>query len=200
MANKTKSYVKEVQAVLDLGYTEADAVKIFEVVVDRFERAVGGLEPEEFHDRVLDLRKNERAFYREMIDHALSYTDYDELTWREVRFEPTRVKRCAQCGNWFYDSSRNGKKITCNRFGVYRRWDMENRKYRYYHKHGNKLSECGARYELARVPTTRRVQEVPFNPNPSGEDIEGNVFLDEIEDANQRHLNPYHNEWTYWRR
>ncbi|MCM3572523.1 hypothetical protein M3172_04930 [Mesobacillus subterraneus] len=197
----TKSYVKEVQAVIDLGYMERDALKIFEAITDHFaDYIIGTVEVEEFHERALALRKNERAFYREMIDQALAYAGYSELSWREVKYDPSRVGRCAECMGWYYNVSRNGKKITCDRLGVYRQWDKTNREYRYYFKDGNKLSVCGAKYELARKPTTRRVQEVLFDAMPGGDDVQGNVFMDKVEDAYQRKLNPDHNAWTYWQR
>jgi hypothetical protein len=196
-----KSYVKEVQAVIDLGYSERDAVKIFDAVVDHFTGyVIGTVEVDEFREKALAMRKNERAFYREMINDALAWARFDELTWREVKFEPTRVKRCAHCMEWFYDTSRNARKITCDKLGEYRQWDQTNREYRYYVKDNARLSVCGARYELARKPIKRRVQEIPFDMMPSSEDAYGNVFKDEVEDAHQRQLNPNHNEWTYWKR
>jgi hypothetical protein len=196
-----KTYVKEVQALIDLGYSERDAVKIFEAIVDHFERHVlQTVEVEDFQEKALELRKSQRAYYRDMINEALAWAQYDELTWREVKFEPKRVKRCAQCMGWFYDTSRNARKITCNRLGEYRQWDQTNREYRYYNKDNARLSVCGARYELARKPVKRRVQEISFDTMPSSEDAYGNVFMDEVENAHQRQLNPNHNEWTYWNR
>lgn len=196
----TKSYVKEVQVVIDLGYSERDVVKIFEGVVDHFVSIVGGVEPEHYHERVLNLRKEERAFYREQLEQGIAWAGYDGLTWRDVKFEPTRVKRCEQCMNWFYDTSRNGKKLTCDRFGEYKRFDFTNREFVYRYKDGDKLSVCGAKYEQARNPSTRNVQEVLFDAQPSGDDVMGNVMLDEIEGAYQEQINPYQTEWKYWNR
>lgn len=192
------SYVNEIQAVIDLGIPAEDVRKLYDALTDKFTEYYSVVDAEEFHDSIGHLRKTDKRYFRQIIDEVAS--EYG-LTWREVKFVETRVKRCETCQSWFYVTARNGKSLTCERFGIYRRFNLTTRAYYYWERNGRKLSECAVKYELSkRPPTKRRVQEVSFDPSPSSADVMGNVFLDDVEKAHQRQINPYNNEWTYWQR
>ena len=103
---------------------------------------------------------------------------YDErLSWRNVKFVPSRVKRCITCQRYYYDVSRNGELLTWDLLGEYLIFDQTNRIYRYYHKNGVRLSVCAVEYDLRRraapkdwskediiwPQSRRRVHETPID-------------------------------------
>ncbi|WP_409251792.1 hypothetical protein V1502_17020 [Bacillus sp. SCS-153A] len=191
------NHVKEVQTIIDVGMNPEDATKLYDQITDKFTEYFSVIEVEEFHHKIGHLRVNDKRYFRQIIDEVAR--EYG-LSWREVKYNEQRVKRCETCQSWFYTTARNGRSLTCERFGTYRRFDMTNRRYYYWFKDGRRLSECAVKYELSKRPNTvRRVQEVLYDPQPSGNDIPRQMFLQDVEEANQHCLNPYENEWKYWR-
>jgi hypothetical protein len=183
--------IKEVQAVIDLGYSEEVATLIYEVLTNNFEFVCGRPDTEEFQNNLLDMRKNDRSYFRYLIDSVCSrYLVTNKLSWREVKYEPTRIERCEVCGNYFYDISRNGRSKTCERGGPYKVFDATNREYRYYHKNGKKLSVCAAEYEKrirtgsVLYPTARRRRtEILTDFNPAENDKAGWAWLNDVQMA-----------------
>ncbi len=158
-----KAYVKEVQDVINEGLTDEVAVLLYQVLVERFERMSGHAETEEFQASLAELHKTERRFFRDWI---FRFPLPVSLTWREVKFKPQRVRRCEICGDYFYNASRNGKRVTCY-----------------------KGDRCEREYEVRRKrPGTvidpiykRRVHEVPVDMAPDKRDNVGNAILTEME-------------------
>src|SRR5690606_357961 len=111
-------------------------------------------------------RKDDRSYYHSIIDGGCVWVPYPiEMTWRNVKFEPKRVKRCAVCSDYFYDVSRNGGSVAC-----FNGW-------------------CDHEYEVRRKrPGTilapayrRRVNELLIDVNPSESDKQGHAILNEFE-------------------
>jgi hypothetical protein len=163
----TKSYVKEVNTLISEGLTEKMAEQTFQMLVNRFGDEMHKPELEDFRAEVLKARKEQRAYYRSIIDRGCgAYPFPIEMTWRNVKFEPKRIKRCEVCSDYYYDVSRNGGSVTCFNNGV-----------------------CAHEYELRRKragtiidPVYRRtVQEIPIDFSPAEEDKQGNAILNEVE-------------------
>lgn len=182
------SYNKEIQAVLNVGISESMTKHLYMSLVIEFDSICGDPEIPKFRKKIADIRKNERSFFREIIDKKCKLFKID-LDWRTVKFEPNRVKRCEVCGDLFYDVSRNGKSLTCYHKGTYKQFDMTNREYYYYHKNGNKLSVCAAEYEKRRndrekpdfYPLDKPFSnEIPTDYQPERNDKRGHAFLEEI--------------------
>lgn len=141
------SYVKEVQDVIDLGIINAEQTMIiYNELIRKFDTSPDASQTQA---SIYKLRKNERNYYHELIDEVCKRYD-ERLSWRQVKFEPSRVKRCVICQSYFYDVSRNGKRLTCDLSGEYRVFDKTNRIYRYYHKNGVRLSFCAVEYDQRR--------------------------------------------------
>lgn len=183
------AHIKEVQDVIDEGISEPRAELLYQVITEKFEEICGQIETDDFQRSILDIRKNERPYFREVIDDVCNrYTFSAGLNWRNLKYEPIRIQRCQICGDYFYDISRNGKKLTCSKGGVYQTFDVTNRKYRYFHKNGKRLSVCGALYEQRRragsvlYPESKRnPNEVLTDFNPDENDKKGHAWLNEVE-------------------
>jgi hypothetical protein len=186
------SYVKEVQTAVNTGLTAKQAHGIYHDILDEFINMFDRPETEDFRREIADLRKHERGFYRTIID---LYVVEHGLDWRTVKFDERRVKRCEHCMNYYYDFSRNGLGKTCYRRGVYKRFNLTTREFYYRENHGIKMSECGVALENSKHPTVRRVQEMPFDPNPSEGDKKGHAILQSVNGAYQRHL---HRDSDWW--
>ncbi|SFK12261.1 hypothetical protein SAMN04487936_107203 [Halobacillus dabanensis] len=168
MAEK-QAYVREVQDLIDEGIPEDVAVQVYQFLVERFERAHHKPEVKDFRAELSELHKSERRYFRDCVDDWLSDMPFPiELTWREVKFKPNRISRCEICSDYFYDVSRNGRKVTCY-----------------------KGSYCEHEYEVRRKrPGTvidpiykRKVNEVSVDMAPDKSDKRGNAALTEMERA-----------------
>lgn len=195
---KQKTYVKEVQDVIELGYLEeATVLEMYQELAEEF--AGGALDQEAEQEWLRNQRKHNLPEWHEMIDYLVQ--QYDErLSWREVKVEPNRFKICpmAGCYNWFYDVARNGKTITCNRI-TWKEFDLTNRKWKYYHdKYGNRMSVCAVKLDQYRraagaggytvedllwPKSRRRVQEFSVDLQPDEDNAQGNAILDEMQQA-----------------
>jgi hypothetical protein len=191
------NYVKEVQSIVDLGVPAEDVIKMFDAITDNFTEYYSVVDSDQFHEVIGDLRRTDKRWFRQIIDEVAS--EYG-LSWREVKYEETRVKRCETCMSWFYGTARNGKTLTCERFGVFRRFNLTTREFYYREKDGRRLSECAVKYELARRPVKRRVNEVLYDPIPNRDATKEQAIKQSVEEAYQRQLNPDANAWTYWNR
>src|SRR4051794_28480764 len=144
---KKTVYVSEVQNVIDLDIIHADQTKaLYNDILQNF---ITGVNAKETREHIRELRKHNRNYYHEIIDDVCKRYD-ERLSWRTVKLEPTRAKRCIICQSYYYDVSRNGKRLTCDLLGEYRVFDQTNRTYRYYHKNGVRLSVCAVEYDLRR--------------------------------------------------
>ncbi|MEI3596744.1 MULTISPECIES: CGNR zinc finger domain-containing protein [unclassified Oceanobacillus] len=161
------SYVKEVERLENEGIPAEAAVQLFQVLTERLEDVSSSPEVDEFQRKLLDLRKHDRRYFRQVIDDVCSEFPFPiPLNWRNVKFEPIRINRCELCGNYFYDVSRNGKKITCYNGG---RCEHEYEVRR--HREGTLLDPI---YK-------RRKEEIPIDMSPSEDDSEGWAELNEME-------------------
>jgi len=183
-----RTYVKEVQRLIDAGIQATEAAELYQALTIRFENIHGHPETEQFQQHLLSLRKYDLSYFREVIDDACKPVN---LNWRSVKFEPTRIKRCETCGNYFYDVSRNGRKITCDAGGIYHRFDKTNRTYRYYWKNGTRLSVCAAEYEKERQASygfgqPRQPYEILTDFQPGPNDAVGHARLNKVERQAQK--------------
>ena len=88
------SVAKEVQAVLDLGILDEEQTKVlYHEILKNF-----GTSPDasKTQKRIYDMRKNNRTYYHALIDDVCKRYD-PSLSWRTVKFEPSRTKRCIIC-------------------------------------------------------------------------------------------------------
>src|SRR5699024_251790 len=189
------SHIKEVETLKQDGLPEQAAVEIFQAITERFDEIHAQPELGEFRQELLDLRKHERKEFRKVIDDICDKVNTAatmpvKLNWRNVRYEPGHVKRCEVCGDYFYDVSRNGRKLTCDAKGVYYTFDLTNREYRYYHKNGTKLSVCATEYEKCSrtgsilYPVSKRnPNEVLFDPQPAKNDAQGHAIQNEVNET-----------------
>jgi hypothetical protein len=162
-------YVKEVEGLVNEGLTEEMAVQTFQMLVNRFGDAMHKPELEDFRAAIAETRKSERWYFRQVIDEGCAMFPFPmEMSWRNVKFEPKRVKRCEVCSDYFYDVSRNGGKITCFNNGI---CDHE---YEIRRKRGGTILEPAYR---------RRVNEIPIDFSPAEDDKQGNAILNEVEMA-----------------
>jgi hypothetical protein len=170
---KRKSYVKEVNSLISEGLTEQAAVQTFQVLVNRFGDEMHNPELEDFKEEVARARKEQRAYYRSIIDESCSRYPFPiEMSWRNVKFEPKRIKRCEVCADYYYDVSRNGGSLTCFNNGI-----------------------CAHEYELRRKRAgtiidpvyKRNVQEIPVDFSPAEDDEQGHAILSEVEMGAWRH-------------
>src|SRR5699024_4457505 len=174
-----RTYVKEVQRLIYEGIQATEATELYQRLTDRFEDISGHPETDQFQQHLLSLRKYDRPYYRQVIDDVCEPIN---MNWRTVKYDPTRIKRCETCGSYYYDVSRNGRKLTCDAGGVYYRFDRTNRTYRYFHKNGHKLSVCAAEYEKQRQgDTTRQPNEVLTDFQPGAGDAVGHAWLNKVE-------------------
>jgi|SRR5699024_916400 len=183
-----RTYVKEVQRLIYEGIQAAEATELYQRLTDRFEDIIGHPETDQFQQNLLLLRKHDLSYFREVIDEVCAPAG---LNWRSVKFEPVRIKRCEICGNYFYDVSRNGRKITCDAGGVYYRFDKTNRTYRYYWKNGTRLSVCAAEYEKDkqasyRFGQPRQPYEILTDFQPGADDAVGHAWLNKVEKQAQK--------------
>lgn len=196
-----KTYVKEVEDVIKLGYIdESTVLKLYKEIGKHFGDSIGN-EEERGRENLRYLRKHERAYWHERIDDIVQWYD-DRLSWRNVKVEPNRFKICPMpgCYRWFYDVARNGRTITCD-YVEYKEWDFTNRKYKYRHdRYGNRISECAVNLDKYRRaaggnytdedllwPRYRRnVQEMPVDMQPSNGDAKGHAILGEMQKAYRR--------------
>ncbi|MBU8730454.1 hypothetical protein KM915_10350 [Cytobacillus oceanisediminis] len=162
-----KSYVKEVERLIEEGLNEQVAVQTFQMLVNRFADDMHRPELEDFKLEIAKARKDDRAFYRSIIDEGCGAFPFPiEMSWRNVKFEPKRVKRCAICSDYYYDVSRNGGSVTCYNNGI-----------------------CANEYEIRRKragtilePAYRRkVQEIPTDFSPKADDAQANAFMNKVE-------------------
>ncbi|MFC7321956.1 hypothetical protein [Halobacillus campisalis] len=161
------SYIKEVQRLIDDGLNEEASVQLFQVLTNRFTFEMHRPETEDFRKGILECRKDQRKHFREIIDgECRKYPFPIQLNWRNVKFEPKRVKRCGICGGYFYDVSRNGNKITCFNNGICE------------HEHEIRRKRKGTLMEPA---YKRRVDEIPIDFSPAEDDALGNAILTETE-------------------
>lgn len=161
------SYIKEVKRIIDEGIPSEVAIQLFQVLTERFEDISSDPDICEFQRKLLDLRKHERKFFRQVIDEVCSEFSFPiKLSWRNVKFEPIRINRCVICGDCFYDVSRNGKKITCYNGG---RCEHEYEVRR--HREGTLIDPI---YK-------RRFEEIPIDMSPGEGDTEGWAKLNEME-------------------
>lgn len=153
------AYVREVEQLLDHGLSIEQVRKLYEIIARHIDNDMGTPDTEKLRGNVADMRKNERAEFHALIDDACreftrKYADLSdslpELNWRTVKVEPQRLKHCAVCYDLFYDINRNGRTLTCDHKGVYKRWDFKNRRFVYRTKNGKKLSVCAAEWERRR--------------------------------------------------
>jgi len=168
-----KSYVKEVERLIEEGLNEQVAVQTFQMLVNRFADDMHRPELEDFREAIASTRKEQRAYYRSIIGEGCGAFPFPiEMSWRNVKFEPKRIKRCSICSDYYYDVSRNGGSVTCYNNGV-----------------------CAHEYEIRRKragtvlePAYRRkVQEIPTDFSPAQDDDYGNAFLYEVEMTAWRH-------------
>ncbi|ARI78238.1 hypothetical protein [Halobacillus mangrovi] len=161
------SYVKEVHELIDDGLNEETAVQAFQVLTLIFDEEFSIPHLEEFRMELRQWQKHRRKNFRNIIDRfGEKYPFPIELTWRNVKFKPKRVKRCAICSNYYYDVSRNGRKLTCFNNGI-----------------------CEHEYEVRRKRKgpvlepiyRRRVEEVPLDFSPAKEDARQHALLYETE-------------------
>ncbi|MGP4072640.1 hypothetical protein ACTWQB_08815 [Piscibacillus sp. B03] len=186
---KNTSYVKEVQAVINEGLPEEVAIELFQALTEQFEGVDGHAETEQFKQNLLHYRKYDLVGFRRNIDKVCQDNPLPiKLNWRKVKYQPKRIKRCEICGYYFYDVSRNGRKLTCDRYGEYFRFDFTNRTYRYYYKNGVRLSDCAAEYERRRRTgsvlypnSNRKPYEVLIDFQPSENNKQGHALLNEVE-------------------
>lgn len=193
MASKT--YVTEVQNVIELGYIdETTVLEMYQVIAKQF--AGRALEIEETREALYAERKHNLPEWHERIDCIVK--QYDErLNWRDVKVVPSRFKICPMpgCYRWFYDVARNGKTITCN-YEEFKEWDFTNREMKHRHdEYGNRLSVCAVnldKFRRAAVgkytdedllwPRSRRkVQETSVDLQPSDDDAQGHAILNEMQ-------------------
>jgi hypothetical protein len=161
------TYVKEVEQLIGEGLNEQAAVQTFQMLVNRFADEMHQPEVEDFREAIASTRKAQRAYYRSIIDEGCGAFPFPiEMSWRNVKFEPKRIKRCAICSDYYYDVSRNGGSVTCYNNGI-----------------------CAYEYEIRRKragtvlePAYRRkVQEIPTDFSPKADDAQANAFLNEVE-------------------
>ena len=183
------------QVLKEKGLTDEQVRAIYDLITDKFVEWCDRPDIDDFRAKVASIRKHQRKLYHEIIDEACKTFAFftknaPTLNWRNVKVEPRRFKRCAICHTTFYDLSRNGKKLTCDRRGEYKRWDFTNRQFVYYVKNGARLSECAAEYELRRRDTVARSvarsNEVLTDFNPDPNDIKGVKFLRYVEAKAQK--------------
>lgn len=161
------SYVKEVRELIDDGLNEEAAVQAFQVLTLKFDEDFSIPQTEEFREELRKCKKHRRRQFRDVIDKfGEKYPFQMEITWRNVKFEPKRVKRCAICSEYYYDVSRNGRKLTCFNNGI-----------------------CEHEYEIRRKREgdvidpiyKRRVEEIPIDFSPSNQDAQQTALLEEVE-------------------
>lgn len=167
------SYVGEVQHVIDEGVPEEIAIELYNVLTEKFEKMYRSPpETEYLREDVASLRKNERRTFRDIIDETCArYPLPVDITWRELKYVPERITRCEVCMRYFYDVSRNGRRLTCS--------EECNRNYRNYTRTGGTVMD---------PIYSRNVQEVPIDFSPASDDEVGNAMLDEVEMTRQRRL------------
>lgn len=161
------SYNKEVTAVIAAGVPAEDVILLYQELTERFERVAGRPELTDFRRNLLDQRKHHRGLFHYEIDDVCRSLPWlpVRLTWREVKYEPLRIRRCAVCSSYFYDASRNGRTLTC--YTNYCRTEYERRK---------------------RRPGTiidpvyyRSVEEIPVDFSPAEDDAYGHALLNKVE-------------------
>lgn len=158
------SYIKEVQSLIDEGLNEEITLALYKCMTDELHMVCGGAGKEEFRARVAELRKNERQYYHEVIDSVCNRYPFPiELSWRNFKYEPSRVGWCDICGDFFYDASRNGKSLSCR--------DHVN-------EYRNRVRAGG---DILFPISIRRRQEFLYDPQPGQGDIVGNAILNSVE-------------------
>ncbi|WP_182200405.1 CGNR zinc finger domain-containing protein [Paraliobacillus salinarum] len=184
------NYNKEASLLYEKGLTKFQITNLYQEILEEFYKACGHVETDVFIQKVKDVKRYERSYLHQIIDESCKrYLYSTDLTWREVKFEPKRIKRCKNCNAYFYDVSRNGRSLTCNIGGDYFVYDSTNRKFRNFYKNGEKLSVCGAELEIhKRTPIyKRKVNMILTDFFPAEGDIKGQAWLDEINIFHQNH-------------
>lgn len=193
--------VSEAQKLREAGLTVDQVRVLYDAITDAFVAWCERPDVTEFRAELARPRKHERRLWHDLIDGGCEYfarlqpaakLPPVELDWRSVKFEPERVKRCEVCQSWFYDIARNGRTLTCSRRGIYKRWDMTNRKFVYYVKNGARLSECAAEYELRRYDggsrSVAKSNEILNDFQPAEDDEKAINFLNYVELSGQKLL------------
>ena len=168
---------KEVETVTNALGSQRTAIQLYQFLTEHFERMNGHPETSVFRQRLFDLHKEERAYFRSIIDEKCEEYYLDMLSWRNVKYKPERVKRCEVCYNYFYDVSRNGRSKTCFNGG-----------------------HCEREYEVRRgrggtiqEPEYSRSVNIEFiDMQPDANDKEGQAKLLEMEKARQRENGVYY--------
>lgn len=162
-------YVKEVQKVINAGVSEEIAIALYDLITAEFEYIAEHPETEQFRNRIANMRKYE---LHTIIDKACDrYPLPVELNWRKAKYDPKRITRCEVCMNYFYDVSRNGRKLTCSE-------QCQRNYYNYIRTGGTAIDPI----------YSRQIQEIPTDFSPASDDPEGNAKLDEMEEAVQDQL------------
>ena len=171
-----QAYVKEVNALIEMGQAEEVAVFVFDYLREKFEEDYHQPELSDFQQVLYDLRKYHRKKFHNLIDGYLTELPMEKpLTWREVRFMPERIRRCHICMGYTYTTSTNGKKATCNS-------EICRQEYEVRRKRGG---------EMYAPSYSRRVNEILVNPMPDSTDAKGNALLDSMERSAWNQRNPY---------
>ncbi|WP_042224135.1 hypothetical protein [Oceanobacillus manasiensis] len=161
-----QSYNKEVTAVIDAGLPADATVQLFQVLTNHFAETDHCPEVYEFRDVLLAKRKySRRKFHRSIDEVCAHYPLPVKLTWRQVKYEPKRIRRCAVCSDYFYDVSRNGRSATCFN-GLCPKYYEQRRK-----RAGTIIDPV----------YRRRVDEVLVDFQPGEHDKRGHAVLNEVE-------------------